>query len=176
MWLYLWLSPSQNSQSFCNTWPPYAVFITPWKTASLSNTLNIKKSNDVCFARPESLSSAPYKYSYEHLIAGMLCLFLCRCLYTAVVVAIFYLCCFLYIFSSLPPSTFTAPGSLSGSASLQRGRSAELQITRCTPKHRQAFPEPLRSPSTDRFGPFSVLWETVSAAPVSFLFFLVFFL
>ncbi|KAI3353309.1 hypothetical protein L3Q82_019852, partial [Scortum barcoo] len=50
---------------------------------------------------------------------------------------------------SLPPSTLTAPGSVGGSASLQRGRSAELQITRRTPKHRQAFPEPLRSPSTD---------------------------
>lgn len=45
----------------------------------------------------------------------------------------------------LKPSTFTAPDSFSGSASLERGASAELQITRCIPKHQQAFLEPLQS-------------------------------
>ncbi|KAF1395404.1 hypothetical protein PFLUV_G00011170 [Perca fluviatilis] len=57
---------------------------------------------------------------------------------------------FISTFLSLPPSTSSASGSIGGSASLQKGTSAVLQITRCTPKHQQAFPEPFRSPSTDR--------------------------
>lgn len=93
----------------------------------------------------------------KQTLTGMVCLFLSRVCIICNPQLFSHLCCFLFIFSSLPPSTFTAPGSVGGSASLQRGRSAELQITLCSPKHQQAFPEPLRSPSTDRFGPFSVL-------------------
>lgn len=84
---------------------------------------------------------------------GMFCLVFCCCCIICNPQLFSHLCCFLYTFSSLPPTTFTAPGSVGGSAPLQRGRSAELQITRCTPKHRQAFSEPLHCASTDRFGP-----------------------
>ncbi|KAK2817211.1 hypothetical protein Q5P01_025402 [Channa striata] len=53
-------------------------------------------------------------------------------------------------FDILETPTFAASGSLVGTAPLQRRRSAALQIRRRTPKHRQAFPEPLRCPSADR--------------------------
>lgn len=43
MWLYLLYNPSWCSQSFFNTWPPYAFFVTPSQTASLNKTLKIKK-------------------------------------------------------------------------------------------------------------------------------------
>lgn len=75
----------------------------------------------------------------KQTLTGMVCLFLSRVRIICNPQLFSHLCCFLLIFSSLPPSTFAAPGSVGGSASLQRGRSAELQITLCSPKHQQAF-------------------------------------
>lgn len=166
MWLHLLYDPSSVPTS-SDTWPPYAFFITPRETASLNKTLKVKKktktytrgvtSDSSTLRQTNDLRGAFFFHITKQTLTGMVCLFLSRVCIICNPQLFSHLCCFLFIFSSLPPSTFTAPGSVGGSASLQRGRSAELQITLCSPKHQQAFPEPLRSPSTDRFGPFSVL-------------------